>query len=235
MIRAAITTTKQQPSIQSDRKRTNFFRDIEQPVLHFLCSIMPAWITPDILTVIGFAGSCIAAIGFAAAAYNPLFLLMAISGFAIQWFGDSLDGRIAYYRNQPRKWYGFSLDLCTDWISTILIGLGFYYYLPADFKVLSFTFVTVYGWAMLLAVIKFKLSGNYTIDNGLLGPTEFRLAICGVLAMEIIFPGTFFVFASIVNVILVAVCLVDFYKLLQLGNEKDREEREAKSQLNKAA
>jgi phosphatidylserine synthase len=44
---------------------------------------------------------------------------MGYFGFAINWFGDSLDGRIAYYRNTPRKWYGFALDCIMDWLSLV--------------------------------------------------------------------------------------------------------------------
>ncbi len=230
MLRATIQQPKR--SIQSERKRTNILRDMEQPVLQHLCEILPEWVNSDMLTLIGFGGSIVAAAGFVLAVNNPVFLCLSILGFAIQWFGDSLDGRVAYYRNTPRKWYGFSLDICCDWISTVLIGLGFYYYLPADFKMLAFTFVTVYGWAMLIATLKYKVSDVYAIDNGLLGPTEVRIILCLLLVFEMLFNGSLAVCVSVANVALLIVCLTDFYKLLKLGNERDRKERELK--LNKA-
>lgn len=227
MLRATIQQPKR--SIQSERKRTNVLRDLEQPVLQFLCERMPAWVTSDILTLIGLAGSVIAATGFILAVKNPLFLWVSILGFAIQWFGDSLDGRVAYYRNMPRKWYGFSLDICCDWISTVLIGIGFYFYLPDSAKILAFTFVTVYGWAMLIAILKYKVSDVYAIDNGLLGPTEVRIILCLLLVTEMLFTGSLYVCVSIANVALFVVCLMDFYKLVQLGNERDRKERVQKA------
>ena len=78
---------------------------------------MPQWVTPNILTAIGFAGSIMVALGLWYAQSNPLFLFFSVFGFAVQWFGDSLDGRLAYWRNIPRKWYGWALDISVDWIS----------------------------------------------------------------------------------------------------------------------
>src|SRR3954470_22587468 len=93
-----------------DRKRTNLLRGIEQPTLIFLCRILPRWVSPNMLTLIGFLGSVIVLFGFYLARSNVYYLALSIGGLAIQWFGDSLDGRIAYYRNITRKWYGFALD-----------------------------------------------------------------------------------------------------------------------------
>lgn len=59
---------------------------------------------------------------------NRYYLLLNIIGFIINWFGDSLDGRLAIYRNKSRKHYGFSLDLTVDWLTTVVVGLGFIIY-----------------------------------------------------------------------------------------------------------
>ena len=73
-----------------------------------------------------FVGSLITCGSFVAAHYFGIsYLLFSLLGLFINWFGDSLDGRLAYYRNKPRKWFGFTLDLIVDWLGTILMGLGF--------------------------------------------------------------------------------------------------------------
>jgi hypothetical protein len=61
---------------------------------------------------------------------------------AIQWFGDSLDGRIAYYRNTPRKWYGWLLDMNLDWISTAMMTAAYVIYLHDT----PFSSAFVYGY-----------------------------------------------------------------------------------------
>ncbi len=221
----AVTTESR---ISPDRKRTNLFRVPEQAAIGFLCRWMPAWVSSDFLTFIGLVGSVIVFAGFFFAKTDNNYLALSIFGFAVQWFGDSLDGRIAYYRNIPRKWYGFSLDMSMDWISTIFIGLGFYFYLEESYRILAFTFVTAYAWTMLLALLKYKITGKYAIDSGLFGPTELRIGICLVLLGGIFYPATLTVFAVVINLFVYGLNCIDFYKVLQMGNERDREENAAK-------
>jgi hypothetical protein len=93
--------------ITGDRRRTNILKKPEQRLLAFLVQHIPLWISSDMLTVIGLVGSMITASSFVLALYvHRGWLLLGILGFAVNWFGDSLDGRVAYFRNKPRKWYG---------------------------------------------------------------------------------------------------------------------------------
>ena len=133
--------------IAKDRERTNILRESEQKTIAYLVQRVPSWLTSDGLTAIGFFGNIMVAGSFVLGAYiNRYWLLLSLLGFIINWFGDSLDGRLAYYRNKPRKWYGFSLDITVDWIGTILIGLGFTIYAPGFWKYAGFLFVVLYGW-----------------------------------------------------------------------------------------
>jgi len=108
--------------ISQGRNRTNILRNVEQNSIAFFVKKIPRWISSDMLTGIGFFGNILVFLSFILAAYfSPTFLLLGVFGFMVSWFGDSLDGRIAYYRNIPRKWYGFALDVTTDWIGIVLI------------------------------------------------------------------------------------------------------------------
>lgn len=79
------------------------------------------------LTLIGTLGSGLVFLAFVLGAYVAnWYLLLGIIGLAINWLGDSLYGRLAYYRNIPRCWYGFPLDIIADWIGIVLIGFGYY-------------------------------------------------------------------------------------------------------------
>jgi hypothetical protein len=40
--------------IRSSRKRTNILREPEFATIEFLCKIMPSFVTPDMLSAIGF-------------------------------------------------------------------------------------------------------------------------------------------------------------------------------------
>ncbi len=214
-------------SISLDRKRTNILKGLEQETLQFLCRIMPAWASPDMLTAVGLLGGFIVFAGFWMAQYNVYYMSLAIFGWAVNWFGDSLDGRIAYYRNIPRKWYGFSLDLSMDWVTTIVVALGLYFYLPTSYKPLAFTYLGTYGWSMILALLKYKLTNQYVIDTGgLVGPTELRIAICLVLLLEMLFPNSIKIFAVVVNVIMMIVNMLSFMEILKIGNSEDNKAKE---------
>jgi phosphatidylglycerophosphate synthase len=217
--------------ITKDRQRTNILRKYEQPALAFLVRRVPSWISSDMLTAIGFVGGVIIAAGFVmAACFHRSFLLLCILGFIINWLGDSLDGRLAYFRNKPRKWYGFSLDITADWLTTILIGCGCIVYVSGQWELLGFAFVALYGWAMMTALLRYKISGTYTIDSGLLGPTEVRIIISIILLAEAMFKD-FVIYSGIfVCIALFVINLMDTLKLLKSADCRDKEERFAKKE-----
>lgn len=219
---------------QIQRDRVNLLRSLEQPTLLFLCRILPKQISPDMLTFIGFLGTLMifAAFYFAKIWSNNIYLLLAIFGFALNWFGDSLDGRIAYFRNIPRKWYGFALDCIMDLISLIFMGLGFFIYIQDEYKIFVFLFCSQYAWAILLAQLKYKITDKYSIDPGPLGPTETRMILCLVILSEYIFGNVLIYFSMVVNVLLLIINLVDTYKTLQFGDERDKLEKSQKLNAN---
>lgn len=209
-----------------DRERTNILSNPEQQLISYLVPKVPNWISSDGLTAIGLLGAVMVLGSFLLAEYVQVsFLLLAVVGFFVQWFGDSLDGRIAYYRNKSRKWYGFALDIVMDWVSTVLIGLGYMLYTTGDSKYLGFALVALYGWAMIISQLRYKITGKYTIDAGLLGPTEIRVIVCLVLVLEVIVPGSIDYCVFGICVILFIINLIDTKKLLDLGDVRDIEEK----------
>jgi phosphatidylglycerophosphate synthase len=215
-----------------DRKRTNILSDPEQRFISYLVPKIPNWISSDGLTGIGFFGSLMILGSFLLAEYvNPNLLLLAIPGFFVQWFGDSLDGRIAYYRNKSRKWYGFALDIVMDWISTVFIGLGYVFYAVGDFKYSGFALVALYGWAMIILQLRYRITDKYTIDAGLMGPTEIRVIICFFLILEVVFRGSLDYSVMFICLALFFINIGDTKKLLAAGDAKDKEEKRVKQQM----
>ncbi|QNL52616.1 CDP-alcohol phosphatidyltransferase family protein [Olivibacter sp. SDN3] len=219
--------------IFNDRKRTNLLKGVEQRTISYLVTIVPKAITPDMLTAVGFLGGLLVLAGFILASYfERTYLLLGVVGLFVNWFGDSLDGRIAYYRNIPRKWYGFSLDIIMDWINTVIMGLGFIVYLGNGYELLAYFFVALYGWAMIISQLRYKITDKYTIDAGTVGPTEIRVIISVILIIEVIFPKTVSVFSGLVVMILFVVNIVDTRKLLRLGDARDIAERVVKKNFS---
>jgi len=218
-------TSEALEAISQDRTRTNLLKVHEQRLLAFLVQRIPNWMTPDMLTFIGLGGNMIVLASFVLATYvNRTYLLMGALGFAISWFGDSLDGRIAYYRNKPKKLYGFTLDITVDWIGIILIGCGYIIYAQGVWEFLGYGFVVMYGWEMIVALMRHRITGNYSIDSGKLGPTEARIIIIALMVAELLFKGSIRFFALAI-VILVFICnIIDTRQLLQIAEEKDMQE-----------
>ncbi|GAA3965334.1 hypothetical protein GCM10022246_18010 [Pedobacter ginsengiterrae] len=216
----------QRDKIFSDRKRTNILKNGEQRFIHFLLKRMPQLVTPNILTGIGLLGSALVFISFLLARHSSQYLLLiGIIGLFINWFGDSLDGRLAYYRQIPRKWYGFALDIIMDWASIVLIGLGYYFYAAQPAKVLAFLFVVFYGWSMLISLLRYKIIDIYRIDSGVLGPTELRIIISLILLIEVLSAGSIFYAAILLTSTLLVVNILDTIKLLRFGNERDGKDK----------
>ena len=214
------------PMATPDRKRSNLLRHAEQRLVQYLCSRLPQWVNSDMLTAFGFFGSLVICGGLWLGASHRLFLLLAIIGLAIHWFGDSLDGRLAYHRNRPRKWYGWALDINVDWTSACIIGLGFYLYLPA-YKIMAALFVVVYGGAMIISLLRYKITNQYEIDSFYFGPTELRLLLAAVLLAEIFRPDTLLYFSVAASLLLIIFNLIESCRLLRLGDQKDRDEKAA--------
>jgi len=212
--------------IFADRKRTNILKVPEQQLIHFLLEKVPKSFSPNMMTAIGMFGSLLVFTAFLLSAfYGRYFLLIGIVGLAINWVGDSLDGRLAYYRHIARKWYGFALDIIMDWLSIILIGLGYYFYTNEAAKILGFLFVVFYGWSMIISLLRYKILGVYQIDSGLLGPTELRVIIALILILECIISGSIIYSAIAVTLTLLVINTSDTFKLLNIGNIRDAEER----------
>lgn len=169
-----------------DHKRVNdiLLGPLERPALQFFARNMPAWVTPDKLTTFGILGSVLVFVSYLLTRYDPAFLWLASLGFVINWFGDSLDGTLARYRNIQRPIYGFFVDHSLDAVSETLvfIGLGLSPYVRLDLALLA---LVGYLLMSILVYIRTCVDGVFKISYGKLGPTEVRLL--AIIANTILF------------------------------------------------
>jgi phosphatidylglycerophosphate synthase len=214
-------------TISQDRGRTNLLRKYEQKSIAYLVQKIPSCISSDMLTGLGFSGSLIILAAFILAkSFGEIYLLLGVFGFMVSWFGDSLDGRLAYYRNKQRKWYGFALDLTTDWIGIVLMCWGFMIYIGEPWGMIGFIFVVLYGWEMFTTLLRYKITNQYSIDSGILGPTEVRIVISLIFILEVLVKDSIIYTAGLACAILFITNIVDTNKLLKMGDARDKEERE---------
>lgn len=147
---------------------------LERPVLAWMARKMPAWITPDWLTGIGFFASVLICVSYGLTTYDRNFLWLVSFGILLNWWGDSLDGSLARYRHIERPRYGFFIDHITDTLSEILIfvGLGLSPYV--DFKVALIGLICYLNISILVYLIMVT-KGVFKISLWKMGPTEIRM------------------------------------------------------------
>lgn len=163
---------------------------LERPALRWLAAHLPGWVTPDICTGIGVFGSVVIAISYALSGWSRNFLWLASLGFIINWFGDSLDGTLARFRNIERPIYGFFIDHTVDAINEVLIFLGLGLTPYVSFNIASLALIA-YLLLSVLVYVRTCVVGEFKISYGKLGPTEIR-ALAILLNMGMYFGGVNF-------------------------------------------
>lgn len=148
----------------------------EKRLLIAMCERMPAWVTPDMLTWVGLAGSAIIFAGYALSRLSPAFLWLATFGLAVNWLGDSADGTLARVRHTERPRYGFYIDHSVDVIAEALVflGIGVSPYVRFDFACVAYI-----GYLALSVLIYVRtcVDGVFKISYSRIGPTEMRIIL----------------------------------------------------------
>lgn len=168
-----------------DRIQQNWLAASERKLLTWLCAHMPRSVTPDILTVTGMVGAVMIFAGYVASNLSTNWLLLTIAGYAVQWFGDSLDGSLARYRRIERPSYGYFIDHSCDGLANFLIvaGIGLSPFVTMDVAMIA---LTGYLLMSIHAFLAARVSGELRLSYMAFGPTELRLVLIGMTAMMMI-------------------------------------------------
>jgi phosphatidylglycerophosphate synthase len=158
------------------RVQVSFVTAAEKRVLAWLAARMPAWVNSDHLTLWGFAAQIMVGVSYALSRYNRQWLLWGILFLAVNWFGDSLDGTVARFRNRQRPRYGFYVDHVIDAIGSAVLMAGLAvsgYMTPLVAMALLVAF-------LLLAIEVYLATytiGSFHLSFFNLGPTEVRIIL----------------------------------------------------------
>lgn len=181
-------------SVTMPRRNEGLLQPLERPALRWLAVRMPEYVTPDMLTTVGFVGAILTGIGFAFAEARPLMLLVAAVGLVVNWFGDSLDGTLARYRNIERPTYGFFVDHTTDVFEQVImaVGIGLSGYIRFDLAIIG---LIVYLLLSVLTFVRAHFLKVLQISYSGFGPTEIRFTIAMLCITILLFPpGPFSLF-----------------------------------------
>ncbi|MGN6690437.1 MAG: CDP-alcohol phosphatidyltransferase family protein [Sphingopyxis sp.] len=201
------------------RIQQNILARGERRLLNWICPRLPAWVTPDQLTTLGFIGAIMVAAGYMLSWIDDEWLGLCLVGYIVNWFGDSLDGSLARWRQTERPAYGYFLDHSVDAMGTLLMigAIGASPYMRLDVALMA-----VIGY-FLLSIHTFlaaKVVGEFRLSYMAGGPTELRLMLMTMtVLMSIVGPrdisGTNFspfdLFALVVASILVTLFVVQSF------------------------
>src|SRR5437016_11822410 len=158
----------------AQREQTSILAPLERAALYGFARRMPAWLNSDHLSVLGLIGMIGAGACYALSKHNPLVLHLVNVFIFLNWFGDSLDGTLARYRDRQRPRYGFYVDHIIDTFGALflLFGIALSGYMSeriAAAVLISYFMLAINSY---LAAYSF---GVFKISQWKLGPTELRL------------------------------------------------------------
>jgi phosphatidylglycerophosphate synthase len=160
----------------AERQQNSVLAPLERAALRGLARRMPAWVNSDHLSLLGFVAMFLAGVFYAMSGRNPVLLHVVNVCIFLNWFGDSLDGTLARYRNCQRPRYGFYVDHIIDTFGTtfVIVGLALSGYISE--RVAAAALVVFLMLAINSYLATYTL-GIFKISHGKLGPTEVRLVL----------------------------------------------------------
>ena len=158
------------------REQTSVLAPLERAALRGLARRMPACVNSDHLSLLGLVAMFLAGVFYAASGRNPLLLHLVNLCIFLNWFGDSLDGTLARYRDRQRPRYGFYVDHIIDTFGTMFLILGLALSGYISERVAAVVLVVFLMLAINSYLAAYAL-GIFKISQGLFGPTEIRLIL----------------------------------------------------------
>jgi len=213
------------------RVQVSFVTAAEKRALAWFAAHMPAWVGSDDLTILGFAAQIMVGVSYALSRYDRSWLLWGVLFLVINWFGDSLDGTVARFRNRQRPRYGFYVDHVIDAVGSTILMTGL---------ALSGYMTPLIAMALLIGFLLLSIEvylATYTLGSFHLsffnfGPTEIRIIFAiGNIALYVRGPWaliaghTFLVFDVGAVIALPVLCVMFLYAAIKHIAQLYREER----------
>ena len=160
----------------AEREQTSILAPLERAVLRWFARHMPAQVNSDHLSVLGLLGMIAAGVFYALSKQYPLMLHLVNVCIFVNWFGDSLDGTLARYRNRLRPRYGFYVDHIIDMFGAVFLigGLALSGYMSE--RVAAVVLIAFFMLAINSYLTAYSL-GVFKLSQWKMGPTEMRLLL----------------------------------------------------------
>jgi phosphatidylglycerophosphate synthase len=154
----------------------SFLAEPERRTLRWLAAHMPKWVNSDHLTILGLLSMLGAGLAYWAAAWSPLALVAVCVFLALNWFGDSLDGTLARFRDQQRPRYGFYVDHVVDALGALFLlgGLALSGYMHPW---IALGLLLAYNLLAMESYLATYTIGEFRLTHFMFGPTELRVLL----------------------------------------------------------
>ncbi len=155
------------------RQQEGLLARTEKKALIWFARHVPDRVNSDHLTLLGFLSMFGAGLFYALSGTQTSYLHLVNACLVLNWFGDSLDGTLARYRNKLRPRYGFYVDHVVDTFGALFLlgGLGLSGYMSermALFLLISFLILSIEVYLATYCL------GTFKISYGFFSPTELR-------------------------------------------------------------
>ncbi len=170
------TMVQARPFRPATRVLESILAPAERRALRWFATHMPTSINSDHLTVLGFVAMTGAGFAYWAAKFEPRALILVCIFLALNWFGDSLDGTLARFREQQRPRYGFYVDHVIDAVGALFLlgGLALSGYMhPA----IAIGLLLAYNLLAMESYLASYTIGEFRLTHFLFGPTELRVLL----------------------------------------------------------
>jgi phosphatidylglycerophosphate synthase len=164
------------PFREATRELQGLTAGAEKKALWWLAGKMPPAINSDHLTLLGLLAMAGAGAAYALARVQPWLLLVVNVFLLLNWFGDSLDGTLARFRDRCRPRYGFYVDHIVDVFGALflLAGLGASGYMSPGVAV---ALLLAYYLVSINMYLSTYTLGVFKISYGAVGGTELRILL----------------------------------------------------------
>ena len=159
----------------------------EKRLLRRLAAHLPAGVSSDHLTGLGFAAMLAAGAAYALSGSSLAWLHAVNLLLLVNWFGDSLDGTLARYRNRQRPRYGFYVDHMVDILGflALLTGLALSGHMSVEVAV---GLVVAYYLLAIHVYLATYTLGVFHLAYGRVGGTELRILLAGANLALFVWP-----------------------------------------------
>lgn len=165
------------------REHQSLLSTLEKKALLWIAARLPAWVTSDHLTILGFVSLIGVGASYWYARYANAGLMLVIFFFILNWFGDSLDGTLARVRDRQRPRYGFYVDHVLDACGSVFVfgGLALSGYMSERIAV---GLLVAYFLLSIEVYLATYTVGKFHMSFAMFSPTELRLLlIAGNIAL----------------------------------------------------